>query len=743
MSQGFKFGFLWIILFLSLVVVWTSMNQNVQPPPLEIDYGRFRQMVTDRTLTSVTVVTQELKILGTRDGAPDVYAWLPSLPDEKLTEFLDKSGVPYKAKKPEDRIWRDLLLSVLPVVLIIVIFAVMIYRQMQGPGKSALSFGKSRAKMFMEKDSKITFEDVAGCEESKRELQEVIEFLKDPKKFTKLGGKIPKGVLLVGPPGTGKTLLARAVAGEAGVPFFSISGSDFVEMFVGVGASRVRDLFEQGKKSAPCIIFIDEIDAVGRQRGAGMGGGHDEREQTLNALLVEMDGFETKEGVIIIAATNRPDVLDAALLRPGRFDRRIVVDLPDVKGRTGILRVHTKKIPMAEDVELQQVAKGTPGFTGAELANLVNEAALLAARRDKERVSMIEMDEAKDKVLMGPERKSLVLSEQDKKVTAYHEAGHAVAAHFIPGSNPLHKISIIPRGRALGVTQQLPEEDKYLHPKSYWLADIAVCLGGRIAEEMVLKDVSVGAANDLERATNISRKMVCEWGMSDMIGLVSFGQRSENVFLGRDFAWHTEYSEETARKIDEEVRRIIHECFGRARAAIEANRDTLDRLALALLKYEVLDAEQIRAVMAGEPVEDEPSTGETDPIAYRVRTVKEDGKIQLTVIGRDASNGSLTASGEADRLKPDIAAAIRKAMREVHAFISGAEGYYKIVLQAGGAADRKLLAKHLTERYGFPGGKIETSGFEPGSNGAACRILVELTPRSGVSAPAPPRPAES
>jgi len=525
------------------------------------------------------------------------------------------------------------------------------------------------------------------------------------------------------------------------VPFFSISGSDFVEMFVGVGASRVRDLFEQGKKSAPCIIFIDEIDAVGRQRGAGMGGGHDEREQTLNALLVEMDGFETKEGVIIIAATNRPDVLDSALLRPGRFDRRIVVDLPDVKGRVGILKVHTKKIPTADDVDLSQVAKGTPGFTGAELANLVNEAALLAARRDKERVSMLEMDEAKDKVLMGPERKSLVLSEQDKKVTAFHEAGHAIVAHFVPGANPLHKISIIPRGRALGVTQQLPEEDKYMHPKSYWLSDIAVCLGGRLAEEIVLKDVSVGAANDLERATNIARKMVCEWGMSELLGPISFGQRSENVFLGRDFAWHTEYSEETACKIDDEVRRIITDCYDRARKLVEDNRATLDRVARALLKYEVLDAEQIKSVMSGQWVEDE-EPGETDSSLYRVRTTKEDGKLRVTVLGRDPANGGWRlGGGDEGLLDADVAAAVRKAMREVHVFISGAEGKYKIMLQAADPADRKRLAQHLSSRYGFPGGKIETAGFDAngasGGNGSAFHILVELTARAAPAASAP------
>ncbi len=728
MSQGFKFGFLWIILFLSLVVVWTSMKANAPSFPEEVKYSDFRQMVTAGKFKEV-LISQDGKIRGVRsDGQTDVYAWLPPVPDDTLVDFLNKSGVSFGGKKPEDRLWRDLVLSIIPVALLVFLFWFVMYRQMQGPGKSALSFGKSRAKMFMEKDSKITFEDVAGCEESKTELQEVIEFLKDPKKFTKLGGKIPKGVLLVGPPGTGKTLLARAVAGEAAVPFFSISGSDFVEMFVGVGASRVRDLFEQGKKSAPCIIFIDEIDAVGRHRGAGLGGGHDEREQTLNALLVEMDGFETKEGVIIIAATNRPDVLDAALLRPGRFDRRIIVDLPDVKGRVGILKVHTKKIPMAEDVDLQQVAKGTPGFTGAELANLVNESALLAARRDKERVSMIELDEAKDKVLMGPERKSLVLSEQDKNVTAFHEAGHAVVAHFVPGSNPLHKVSIIPRGRALGVTQQLPDEDKYMHPKSYWLAEIAVCLGGRLAEEMVLKDVSIGAANDLERATNIARKMVCEWGMSDQLGPVSFGQRNENVFLGRDFAWHTEYSDETARRIDDEVRRIIGESYERARGVVQSNRATLDRLAHALLKYEVLDAEQLKLVLSGEQV-DETESAESDSTSYRVRSLRENGKLRLSILGGQPP--AIDTGGVASHLSPDFTVAIRKAMRELHAFIANSEGRYQICVESLDQASREKLVQHICARYGFTGGKVTSSVCAPESNGlpAVCHILVEVLPQ--------------
>ena len=472
-------------------------------------------------------------------------------------------------------------------------------RQMQMGGGKAMSFGKSRAKLLTEAQGKITFEDVAGIEEAKEELEEIIAFLKEPKKFTALGGKIPKGVLLVGPPGTGKTLLARAVAGEAGVPFFSISGSDFVEMFVGVGASRVRDLFMQGKKSAPCIIFIDEIDAVGRHRGAGLGGGHDEREQTLNQLLVEMDGFESNEGVILIAATNRPDVLDPALLRPGRFDRQVVVPRPDVKGREQILGVHAKKVPLTPEVNLETIARGTPGFSGADLANLVNEAALLAARKDKTSVDMQDFDAAKDKVLMGAERRSMVISDEEKKSTAYHEAGHTLVAKMTPGSDPVHKVSIIPRGRALGVTMQLPIEDKHSYNRESLLGRIAVLMGGRAAEDLIFNTFTTGAGNDIERATEMARKMICEWGMSDLMGPVSLGKKDESIFLGRDMAMHKNFSEETAIKIDQEIKRIVDESYHRAITILRDNEDSLHRLSLCLIEKENLSGTEVDDIIAG------------------------------------------------------------------------------------------------------------------------------------------------
>jgi cell division protease FtsH len=462
-----------------------------------------------------------------------------------------------------------------------------------------MSFGKSKARMLSDSQNKVTFADVAGVEEAKDEVEEIIAFLKDPKKFTKLGGRIPKGVLMMGPPGTGKTLLARAIAGEAGVPFFSISGSDFVEMFVGVGASRVRDLFEQGKKNAPCIIFIDEIDAVGRHRGAGLGGGHDEREQTLNQLLVEMDGFESNEGVILIAATNRPDVLDPALLRPGRFDRRIVVPRPDVKGREGILKVHARRVPLDGQVDLQIIAKGTPGFSGADLESLVNEAALLAARNDKDKVDMRDFEEAKDKVLMGPERKSMVISEREKRTTAYHEAGHALVAKLLPGSDPVHKVTIIPRGPALGVTQQLPVEDRLSYTKAWAENRIAIMLGGRIAEELIFGQMTTGAGNDIEKATELARKMVCEWGMSERMGPLTFGKKEEQIFLGREFAQHQDYSEETARAIDAEVKRIIMDGYQHAHKALSENIELLKKIAEALLEHETIDGEDIDTVLGG------------------------------------------------------------------------------------------------------------------------------------------------
>jgi cell division protease FtsH len=491
------------------------------------------------------------------------------------------------------------LVSWFPMILLIAVW-IFFMRQMQGGGGKALSFGKSRARLLSDQSARVTFEDVAGIDEAKEELSEIIDFLKDPKKFTRLGGRIPKGVLLMGAPGTGKTLLARAIAGEAGVPFFSISGSDFVEMFVGVGASRVRDLFVQGKKHAPCIIFIDEIDAVGRHRGAGLGGGHDEREQTLNQLLVEMDGFESNEGVILISATNRPDILDPALTRPGRFDRQVVVPVPDVRGREGILQVHSRKTPVADDVELAVLARGTPGFSGADLENMVNEAALLAARADKDVLEMADFEEAKDKVLMGTARKSMIISEEEKRNTAYHEAGHTLVAKMTPGTDPIHKVTIIPRGRALGLTQQLPMDEKHTYPKTYLLNNLAVLMGGRAAEELVLKEMTSGAGNDIGRATEMARKMVCEWGMSEGLGPLSFGQKEEQIFLGREFAQHRDYSEETAVLIDKEVTQLVSEAYKKAKAILREHMETLHALAQALLERETLTENDIDAIIAGD-----------------------------------------------------------------------------------------------------------------------------------------------
>jgi cell division protease FtsH len=506
---------------------------------------------------------------------------------------LRDKNIKITARPPDQNPWYvNFFFSWGPIIFLVLVWIVFM-RQMQMGGNKAMSFGKAKAKLVSDKAVKITFADVAGIEEAKTEVEEIIEFLKDPQKFSKLGGKIPKGVLLVGSPGTGKTLLAKAIAGEAGVPFFSISGSDFVEMFVGVGASRVRDLFEQAKKNAPCIIFIDEIDAVGRHRGAGLGGGHDEREQTLNALLVEMDGFEGNEGIIIIAATNRPDVLDPALLRPGRFDRQIVVPVPDVRGRNEILKVHTKNIPLAEDADLEKIARGTPGFSGADLANLVNEAALLAARKTKDKVDMSDFESAKDKVLMGVERRSMVLSDAEKKNTAYHEAGHALVAKLTPGTDPIHKVSIIPRGRALGVTQQLPIDDRYTYSRDYLEKTLNVLLGGRAAEEIALHHMTTGAGNDLERATDLARKMVTEWGMSEKLGPLTFGKKDEQIFLGREIAKHKDYSEKTAVDIDEEIKRIVTGAYERARKILEDNYDLLDALAHALLERETIEGHDI------------------------------------------------------------------------------------------------------------------------------------------------------
>jgi cell division protease FtsH len=542
-----------------MILLFNLFNQS-RIQDNEISYTEFMAQVEKGKIVGVVIQGQEIS--GTQIDGARFKTFAPE--DADLIRILRGRGVTIKAKPPSESPWyMNILVSWFPMILLIGVW-IFFMRQMQAGGGKALSFGKSKARLLSEQSAKVTFDDVAGIDEAKEELGEIIDFLRDPKKFTRLGGRIPKGVLLMGAPGTGKTLLARAIAGEAGVPFFSISGSDFVEMFVGVGASRVRDLFVQGKKNAPCIIFIDEIDAVGRHRGAGLGGGHDEREQTLNQLLVEMDGFESNEGVILISATNRPDILDPALMRPGRFDRQVVVPVPDVKGREGILKVHTRKTPVSDDVDLSVLARGTPGFSGADIENMVNEAALLAARFDKERLEMADFEEAKDKVLMGTARKSMIISEKEKRNTAYHEAGHTLVAKLIPETDPIHKVTIIPRGRALGLTQQLPMDEKHTYPRRYLLDTLAVLMGGRAAEELVLEEMTSGAGNDIERATETARKMVCQWGMSDKLGPLAFGQKDEQIFLGREFAQHKDYSEETAVLIDQEIREVVTEAYEKA-----------------------------------------------------------------------------------------------------------------------------------------------------------------------------------
>ena len=592
MSPTVRTLIVWIAIFVIVVLLWNTFQAG-RTHEVALTFSEFLSEVEKGHVDEVEIRGQD--IAGTFRGS-DRYAdgdpfktYAPEYPD--LVEQLRAANVEIKAAEPKSNPLLQFLFGWAPFLLLFGLW-IFFMRQMQTGGNKALSFGKSRAKLLSSSGKKVTFKDVAGVEEAKEELSEVVEFLKEPQKFQKLGGRIPKGLLLMGPPGTGKTLLARAIAGEANVPFFSISGSDFVEMFVGVGASRVRDLFEQGKKNAPCIIFIDEIDAVGRHRGAGLGGGHDEREQTLNQLLVEMDGFESNEGVILIAATNRPDVLDPALLRPGRFDRRVVVDRPDINGRLGILEVHTREIPLAADVELAVLARGTPGFAGADLANLVNEAALVAARRERTKVSMDDFEYAKDKVLMGVERKTLMLTEEERRVTAYHEAGHALVAAFLPESDPLHKVTIIPRGRALGVTMQLPLEDKYTYRKQYVETQIAVLMGGRVAEETTQTDITTGAGNDIERATEMARRMVCEWGMSEL-GPLAYGGGDEPVFLGRDFNQRADYSEETAQKIDSEIHRIVDTAYRRAKEILVERRAVLERLARDLLEYESLDGAHV------------------------------------------------------------------------------------------------------------------------------------------------------
>jgi len=581
------------------LLLWAVVKSNTGEKPKDFSFTDFTSHLEKGDVKDVTVVGGA-EVTGTlnKDNTPFKTTIPGNFPD--IYKLMMDKGVTVHIKDNSGGAWMTWLSNGLPLIILLG-FWIFFMRQMQSGGNKALSFGKSRARLLSTQQKKITFKDVAGVDEAKEELHEIIEFLREPQKFQKLGGRIPKGVLLVGPPGTGKTLLARGIAGEANVPFFSISGSDFVEMFVGVGASRVRDLFEQGKKNAPCIIFIDEIDAVGRHRGAGLGGGHDEREQTLNQLLVEMDGFESNEGVILIAATNRPDVLDPALLRPGRFDRRVVVPLPDVGGREGILKVHTKKIPLFEDVDIPVLARGTPGFSGADLANLVNEAALLAARNNRKHVLMIDFESSKDKVLMGKERRSLILSEEEKKTTAYHEAGHALVAAMVPYSDPVHKVTIIPRGMALGVTLQLPVDDKHTYSKDYLESRLAIMMGGRIAEEVFLGHITTGAGNDIEQATTLARRMVCEFGMSDL-GPLAFGKNQQEIFLGRDLATSRDFSEDTAIKIDQEVKRFVMSAYQRSKDILTQHREVMVRIAEALLERESLDASEVKLLIDDKPL---------------------------------------------------------------------------------------------------------------------------------------------
>ncbi len=602
MNSAVKNIIFWVVMAVTAILIWAVVRSSTGEHARDLTFTEFMTEVNKDNIRDVTITNTGTggDVTGTfkKDNSHFRTTIPGNYPD--LYKSLQEKGVNTTIKDGSGSSWMTWLANGLPMLLILGLW-IFIMRQMQSGGNKALSFGKSRARLLSSQQKKVTFKDVAGVEEAKEELQEIIEFLREPQKFQKLGGRIPKGVLLVGPPGTGKTLLARAIAGEANVPFFSISGSDFVEMFVGVGASRVRDLFEQGKKNAPCIIFIDEIDAVGRHRGAGLGGGHDEREQTLNQLLVEMDGFESNEGVILIAATNRPDVLDPALLRPGRFDRRVVVPRPDVGGREAILKVHTKKIPLAEDVDISVLARGTPGFSGADLANLVNEGALLAARQNRKTVTMADFETSKDKVLMGAERKSMILSDEEKRNTAFHEAGHALVASMIPNADPLHKVTIIPRGMALGVTMQLPIDDKHTYTRDYLEAQLAIMMGGRAAEEMFLHHITTGAGNDIEQATEVARRMVCEWGMSEL-GPLAYGKNQQEIFLGRDLTTQRDFSESTAVKIDQEVKAFVSAGYERAQSILTTNRDSLVRIAEALLEREVLDASEVRLLIENKPL---------------------------------------------------------------------------------------------------------------------------------------------
>ena len=629
-KKASKTGLVWIAILVA-AIFFSTLWPNSEEGSARIPYSEYLKILNDDNLKSGEVIVKDnvligethrpLMVKGEKGG--DITHFRTVLPylDDTMVKAWEERNVNITFVPPSSE-WTVILLNSLPWILILVVW-IFIARRMQGGGgtKGIFSFGKSRAKLVTEDKSKVTFDDVAGADEAKQELQEIIDFLKDPAKFQRLGGKIPKGALLLGPPGTGKTLLAKAVAGEAGVPFLSMSGADFVEMFVGVGASRVRDLFETGRKHAPCIIFIDEMDAVGRHRGAGLGGGHDEREQTLNQLLVEMDGFDTKEGVILLAATNRPDVLDSALLRPGRFDRQIVVDRPDVRGREGILKVHTRKTPLEKDIDLEVLAKGTPGLSGADLANLVNEAALLAARRNRDKICMIDFEEAKDKVMMGMERKTMIISDDEKKSTAYHESGHVLVSRFLPYTDPVHKVTIIPRGRALGVTHYLPIDEKHNYSKHYLVSMLAQLLGGRAAEKIVLNQFTTGAGNDIERATDIARKMVCEWGMSDVLGPVTFGKKEEEIFLGREISQHRDYSEKTAMVIDEEVRKVITDAQKTAQKILSENMESLHALATALLEYEILDGEQIEKVLKGEKLS--PKTVNNGPVEKKKKTTRK------------------------------------------------------------------------------------------------------------------------
>ncbi|MCF7804816.1 MAG: ATP-dependent zinc metalloprotease FtsH [Candidatus Marinimicrobia bacterium] len=632
-KKASRTSLLWIAILIGTIIIAQviSMSQGTEQ---EVTYSEYKQYLSSGRIAEATIIDNEFhgtlktpatKIVNGREVQFTDFVLILPYVDETMLESWNQAGVDYTFEE-ESVDWFGYLLNMLPWILLI-FFWFYLMRRMQGGGSGGgiFSFGKSRAKMFDSDNPQVTFKDVAGVDEAKQEMTEIIEYLKNPTKFQGLGGKIPRGALLLGPPGTGKTLLARAVAGEAGVPFFNLSGADFVEMFVGVGASRVRDLFEQGKKNAPCIIFIDEIDAVGRHRGAGIGGGHDEREQTLNQLLVEMDGFDTNDSVILLAATNRPDVLDNALLRPGRFDRQIVVDVPDYRGRHGILRVHTKEIPLADDIDLEVIAKSTPGMVGADLANVVNEAALLAARRGADKVHQEDFEEAKDKVTMGIERKSRVINEKDKKVIAYHEAGHTLVAKFMPHADPVHKVTIIPRGQALGITHQLPLDDRYNYSRSYLKTQLAIMMGGRTAEEIKFNEITTGAGNDIKRATDMARKMVTEWGMSDKLGPLTFGDKEEEIFLGREIAQHRDFSDETAMEIDREVRGLIDEAHENAKRILTENLEILNTLSEALLEHETLDQEEIDIIASGGSVngKDSPKASETEEAEEPVRESRD------------------------------------------------------------------------------------------------------------------------